>query len=139
MGQNLLFNSRDAPMGLKSLFAAKPAPKPTATGSDYIDLEEYTAGTEMFDGTASMLVRVAEITKYEDLRNFANFVYQGNLLLLDFSSIANDEIVLRRVTGDLKKLISDINGDIAGLGKNMMIVAPTGVKIDRHKAKGNAK
>ena len=123
-------------MGLKSLFAPKQAQKPS-TGADYIDLEEYTQGSEMFDATASMMVRVAEILKYDDLRDFANYVYQGNLLLLDFSSIANDEIILRRVTGDLKKLIADINGDIAGLGKTMLIVAPTGVKIDRHKARGS--
>ena len=126
-------------MGLKSLFSSKPAPKPTAAGTEYIDLEEYTQDTELIDGTASMQVRVAEITKYDDLRGFANFVYQGNLLLLDFSTIANDEIILRRVTGDLKKLVQDINGDIAGLGKTMMIVAPTGVKIDRHKVRGASK
>ena len=121
-------------MGLKSLFAPKQVQKPA--GTDYIDLEEYTQGSEMFDATASMMVRVAEILKYDDLRDFANYVYQGNLLLLDFSAIAGDEIILRRVTGDLKKLIADINGDIAGLGKTMLIIAPTGVKIDRHKARG---
>lgn len=122
-------------MGLKSLFAPKQVQK-QGSGSDYIDLEEYTQGSEVFDASASMMVRVAEIHKYDDLRDFANYVYQGNLLLLDFSAIANDEIILRRVTGDLKKLIADINGDIAGLGKTMLIVAPTGVKIDRHKARG---
>lgn len=122
-------------MGLKSLFAPKQVQK--QGGADYIDLEEYTSGSEMFDASASMMVRVAEIHKYDDLRDFANYVYQGNLLLLDFSAIAGDEIILRRVTGDLKKLIADINGDIAGLGKTMLIVAPTGVKIDRHKARGN--
>jgi filamentous hemagglutinin family protein len=126
-------------MGLKSLFGAKPAAKSRSDGHDYIDLEEFTQGTEVFDGTANMMVRVAEIVKYDDLREYANYVYQGNLLLLDFSAIANDEIILRRVTGDLKKLVSDINGDIAGLGKTMMIVAPTGVKIDRHKAKGTGR
>ena len=122
-------------MGLKSLFAPKQVQKP-AVGADYIDLEEYTQGSEMFDATASMTVRVAEILKYDDLRDFANYVYQGNMLLLDFSAIANDEIILRRVTGDLKKLVADINGDIAGLGKTMLIIAPTGVKIDRHKQRG---
>jgi uncharacterized protein len=122
-------------MGLKSLFAPKQVQR-QSSGADYIDLEEYTAGTEMFDATASMTVRVAEILKYDDLRDFANYVYQGNMLLLDFSAIAGDEIILRRVTGDLKKLVADINGDIAGLGKTMLIVAPTGVKIDRHKQRG---
>ncbi len=125
-------------MGLKELFAAKPAApqRPVTTGTDYIDLEEYTQDTELFDQTASMMVRVAEITTYDDLREFANYVYQGNLLLLDFSAIAGDDIILRRVTSDLKKLVSDINGDIAGLGKTQMIIAPTGVKIDRRKMRG---
>ena len=125
-------------MGLKGLFAAKSAavPRQAANRGDFIDLEEYTKDTELWDQTASMMVRVAEIQNYEDLREFANYVYKGNLLLLDFSSIANDDIILRRVTSDLKKLVADINGDIAGLGKTMMIVAPTGVKIDRRKARG---
>ena len=86
-------------------------------------------------GTANMMVRIGEIRRYDDLREFANQVYQGNLVLLDFSPIANDEIVLRRVTGDLKKLAQDINGDIAGWGK-FYIVCPTGVRVDRHKNKG---
>ncbi len=119
-------------MGLKDLFVSK-AP---ATAGQYIDLDEYADQTELFDNTASMMVRVAELNRYEDLREFANYVYQGNLLLLDFSPIADDEVVLRRVTGDLKKLVTDINGDIAGLGKTMMIVSPTGVKVDRKKARG---
>lgn len=126
-------------MGLKSLFSQKQAAKPRVDGKDYIDLEEATSGTELFDGTASMMVRVAEIQKYDDLREYANYVYQGNLLLLDFSPIAGDEIVLRRVTGDLKKLVADINGDIAGLGKTMLIIAPTGVRIDRHKQRGGGR
>ena len=126
-------------MGLKELFVAKPATTKAPSvpsRTDYIDLEEHTRGSELWDQTASMMVRVAEIQSYDDLRDFANYVYQGNLLLLDFSAIANDDIVLRRVTGDLKKLVADINGDIAGLGKTQMIIAPTGVKIDRRKARG---
>lgn len=119
-------------MGLKDLFVSKA---PVNSGQ-YIDLDEYADGSELFDSTASMMVRVAEINRYEDLREYANYVYQGNLLLLDFSPIADDDVVLRRVTGDLKKLVTDINGDIAGLGKTMMIVAPTGVKVDRKKARG---
>ena len=126
-------------MGLKSLFKGTPAPppKPAPQSRDFIDLEEYASDAELFDATASMMVRVAEIHRYEDLREYANYVYQGNMLLLDFSSIAGDDLILRRVTDDLKRLVSDINGDIAGLGKSMMIIAPTGVRIDRRKARGS--
>ncbi|MHB8634605.1 MAG: cell division protein SepF [Thermoplasmatota archaeon] len=129
----------DGNMGLKSLFSARQATRPRVDGSDYIDLEEYSKGTELTDSTASMTVKVAEIHKYDDLRTFANFVYQGNLVLLDISNVMGDDIVMRRITGDLKKLVSDINGDLAGLGKSMLIIAPTGVRVDRHKAKGGSK
>src|SRR5690242_6350009 len=115
-------------MGFKSLFAPRQAARPRLDGADYIDLEEYSKGTELTDSTSTMMVKVAEIQKYDDLRNFANYVYQGNLLLLDISNVMGDDIVMRRVTGDLKKLVADINGDIAGLGKSMLIIAPTGVR-----------
>lgn len=121
-------------MGLKSLFSPKPPAKPRPDGSDYIDLEEYTAGMPVVEG-ASMMVRIGEIARYDDLREFANWVYQGNLLILDYEAIARDEVVHRRVISELKKLVADVNGDIAGYGKNMLIVAPTGVKIDRRKAR----
>jgi len=36
----------------------------------------------------------------------------------------------------LKSMVSEVNGDIAGIGKNMMIVSPSEVKIDRRKLRG---
>ncbi len=118
--------------------ASTPQARTRQPSADYIDLEEYTDGTELYDATASMMVRVAEIKSYDDLREYANYVYKGNLLLLDFSAIAGDEVVLKRVTSDLQKLVADINGDLAGFSKTTMIVAPTGVKIDRTKARGHS-
>ena len=118
--------------------ASAPQTRTRAPSADYIDLEEYTKDHELFDATASMMVRVAEIRSYDDLREYANYVYKGNMLLLDFSAIANDDVVLKRVTADLQKLVADINGDLAGFSKTTMIVAPTGVKIDRTKARGRS-
>ena len=123
------------------LFSKLKEPKnaPATTG-DYIDLEDYVAesgvGSSVLDSSTTY-VRVAEIHKYDDLRELADYVYRGNMLLLDFQSIASDEIILKRVTGELKKLVADIGGDIAGLGKSMLIITPTAMKIDRtkHRAK----
>jgi uncharacterized protein len=121
-------------MGLFSkLKEPKAAPRP---GGDYIDLEDYTAETghgESVLDSETTYVRVAEIHKYDELRELANYVYRGNMLLLDFGPIAQDEIILKRVTGEFKKLVTDIGGDIAGLGKHMFLITPTGVKIDRTK------
>jgi hypothetical protein len=33
-------------------------------------------------------------------------------------------------------MVSDINGDVVGIGNNLMIITPSGVKIDRKKLRG---
>jgi filamentous hemagglutinin family protein len=101
----------------------------------YVDLEKYVESAE---GAmpAKMHVRIGEIQRYEDLKEFTDYIYGGNVLILDFSAIAEEEVILKRITNDLKKLAGEINGDIAGIGNNLMIVSPSGVKIDRRKLKG---
>ncbi|MBS3778400.1 MAG: cell division protein SepF [Candidatus Thermoplasmatota archaeon] len=101
----------------------------------YVDLEKYMESTSA-EMPAKMHVRVGEIQRYEDLKQFTDYVYGGNVLLLDFSPIAEEEVLLKRVTNDLKSMVSEINGDIAGIGKNIMIVSPSDVKIDRRKLRG---
>ena len=100
----------------------------------YVDLEKYIES----EGTmpAKMHVRIGEIQRYEDLKEFTDYIYGGNVLILDFSAIAEEEVILKRITNDLKKLAGEINGDIAGIGNNLMIVSPSGVKIDRRKLRG---
>lgn len=82
---------------------------------------------------ASMYIKVADLERYEDLKEYSNYIYNGNILILDFSGISNDEFAMRRVSNELKQLTKDINGDIAAMGKNYLLVTPTGVKVDRRK------
>ncbi|MCD6448225.1 MAG: cell division protein SepF [Thermoplasmata archaeon] len=97
---------------------------------EYIDLEDI-GGEELPE--AKMYVKVAELQKYDDLKEFAKYVYEGNLLILDVTPLSVDDIELERVTNELKRIAKDINGDIAGLDRNHFIITPTGVKIDRRK------
>ncbi|MCD6512003.1 MAG: cell division protein SepF [Thermoplasmata archaeon] len=96
---------------------------------EYIDLEDYGVSTE----EAKMYVKVAEVHGYDDLREFSDYIYNGNLLILDVSPISIDDIELERITNELKRIVRDIDGDIAGLDRNHIIVTPSGVKIDRRK------
>jgi SepF-like predicted cell division protein (DUF552 family) len=100
----------------------------------YVDLEKYVES----EGTmpAKMHVRIGEIQRYEDLKEFTDYIYGGNVLILDFSAISEEEVLLKRITNDLKKLAGEVDGDIAGIGNNLMIISPSGVKIDRRKLKG---
>ncbi|MEM0493526.1 MAG: cell division protein SepF [Candidatus Thermoplasmatota archaeon] len=110
--------------------------KKTGATEGYIDLEKYVEATKDTIQPAKMHIRVGEIQKYEDLKEFTDYVYGGNVLILDFSPIAEEEVLLKRITNDLKKMTQDINGDIAGIGNNLMIISPRDVKIDRRKLRG---
>ena len=110
--------------------------KKSSDVSGYIDLEKYVESTGSKLQGAKMNVRVGEIQRYEDLKDFSDYVYGGNVLILDFSPIAEEEVILKRITNDLKKLTKEINGDIAGIGNNLMIIAPADVKIERRKLRG---
>ena len=109
--------------------------KKTGDVDGYVDLEKYveSAGGK---ASAKMHVRVGEIQRYEDLKDFSDYVYGGNVLILDFSPIAEEEVILKRITNDLKKLAQEIDGDIAGIGNNLMIIAHSDVKIERRKLRG---
>lgn len=98
---------------------------------DYLDLGELTS--ESVSGEASTWVRVAEIHRLEDLKDFSAMLYEGNVLIFDFRAIAGDEILLRRVTNELRRLAQDVNGDVAGIAESLVLVTPAGMKVDRRK------
>ena len=98
----------------------------------FIDLGEYSKKHTSSRGRG-IEVKVAEIDSYEDIRELSNYVYEGNILLLDFSAIMNDDLSLKRIVTELKRLVEDIKGDMAGVSKNLLIITPKNVHIDRKK------
>ena len=110
--------------------------KNTGDVEGYVDLEKYVKTKGETPKGAKAYVKVGEIQRYEDLKEFTDYVYGGNILILDFTPIAEEEVILKRITEDLKKMAQDINGDIAGIGNNLMIVTPSDVKIERKKLRG---
>jgi SepF-like predicted cell division protein (DUF552 family) len=111
----------------------------TAAESDsYIDLGELTFDEDAPLGTAAQhWVRVAEVYRYEDLGDLSTHVYNGDMLLIDYTSLANDELALKRITADLKNVARAPGGDVAAVGKNWILATPAGMKIDRNKIKGS--
>lgn len=110
---------------------------PPGEPEKYIDLAEMDLEGEGIGAfPAKMNIKVAELHRYEDLGDLTSFVYNGNILLLDFTPIANDNLALRRITNELRAVSRDVGGDVAGVSKNLLVVTPEGVKIDRTKIKG---
>ncbi len=108
------------------------------SAEQYIDLTEMVFEDENLIGSdeAQSVVKVGELYRYEDLSSMTSQVYGGNMVIIDFTSIANDDLTMKRVTSELKNVARDVGGDVAGIGKNLLMVTPQGVKIDRSKIKG---
>ncbi len=111
----------------------------TAAESDaYIDLGELTFEEDQPLGVqARNWVKVAEVYRYEDLGDLVTNVYNGDMLLIDFTALANDELALKRMTADLKNVARDTGGDVAAIGKSWLLATPSGIKIDRNKIHGS--
>jgi len=105
-------------------------------------LEEGTfldLGSMQFEDEAAMLagtrgtVRMAEILRFDDLHNATKLAYAGDIVIIDYTSIANDANSVRRMSLDLKNVAKDTGGDVAGIAKNLLALTPAGIRIDRQK------
>lgn len=94
-------------------------------GAMGFDEEESLAGAKA--------VRMAEILRFDDVHNISKLAYQGDLVIIDYTSIANDANSVRRMSLDLKNVAKDIGGDVAGIAKNLVCLTPAGFRIDRQK------
>lgn len=121
------------PLGLVKKILGDSADTNGAT-QQQIDLTEWDGGGDQVH--ADQVVKVAELSRYEDLSGFTSHVYDGNLLVLDIGPVQDDDVVLKRVTNDLKQVADDVGGDVAGLGKDYLIVTPGGTKVARKKLHG---
>ncbi|MGA7924160.1 MAG: cell division protein SepF [Thermoplasmata archaeon] len=99
-------------------------------GMEFEDEAEGLAG-------AKGVVKMAEILRYEDLHNISKLAYQGDIVILDYTSIANDPVAVRRMSIELKNIAKDTKGDVAGIAKNLLALTPAGVRIDRNKIRPN--
>jgi uncharacterized protein len=109
-------------------------------GSDTLEEGSFLdLGSMQFEDEAGTLagnkgtVRTAEILRFEDLHGVTKLAYQGDIVLLDYTSIANDQVAVRRMSIDLKNVAKDTGGDVAGIAKNLLAITPAGIRIDRQK------
>ena len=110
---------------------------PVPESEKFIDLGDIDIeGLELQAAAGGMELRVAEVNTFEDLGPVVDEVYNGNLILVDISALSTDDTAMRRVANELKSVARDVNGDVAGVGKNMLAVTPTGVFINRDVLRG---
>ena len=115
----------------------KTESKPVPESEKFIDLGDIDIeGLELESSAGGMELRVAEVNSFDDLGPVVDQVYDGNMILVDISALSTDDAAMRRVANELKSVARDVNGDVAGVGKNILAVTPTGVYINREVLRG---
>lgn len=123
------------PMGKKQMFHK---PQGHVSGEQqYIDLGAMHFSDESAGGHKGASIKVAEIYRFEDLKNVTKLLYEGHILLIDYTSLANDDLALRKISSELQSVAADVKGDVAGVGKNLLVVTSGGIAVDRNKIRGS--
>ncbi len=81
---------------------------------------------------AHMYVKIITLYEFGDVERVQNELREGNIVWLRIKPLKDkDMIELKRAIDRIKKTIHAINGDIAGVDEDYIILTPEGVKISR--------
>lgn len=98
-----------------------------------LDLSEYE--DDLQEGAGGMSIRIAELTGLEMVPELKKQIYEGNILMIDVVPAKHDKLLFDRAIKDLKQVVNDVQGDIAMIKEDQVVVTPQGVKINRQKLK----
>ncbi|MDK2833319.1 MAG: uncharacterized protein PWP63_406 [Methanolobus sp.] len=110
--------------------------KTTTVEDEYTELDLTKYEEVLDEEPAETYIRVAELTNLNELTALKREIYGGNIVMIDISNIKADKLMLDRALKDLKDVVLDVHGDIAGIKDDQVLVTPTGIKIDRSKILG---
>ena len=109
--------------------------KETSNVEEYQELDLSEFEDSLLDENGGMSVRIAELTGLDVLNELKKQVYDGNILIIDVVPSKHDKTLFDRVVKSLKQVAIDVNGDIAMVKDEQVIVTPGGVRINRQKIK----
>ena len=104
----------------------------------YVDLGEMTFEDEALSDHTGSMIKVAEIYRFEDLKNLTKLLYENHTIVIDYTAMANDDLALRRIISELHSVVEDVKGDVAGIGHNLLVATSGGLMIDRNKIRGSS-
>ena len=98
-----------------------------------IDLGQFE---EVSADLSEIVVRMAELKDLDVLAGIKREVLGGNLVLVDISFMRRDEEMIEEAISELKETAEEVSGDIAGIGEDLILIVPQGMRIDRDRILG---
>lgn len=98
------------------------------SGEDYLEID---LGKE--EAQQKVFVKLFALKDYEEVNNILNFLREGyTIAVIDIKTLRQrDPIELKRAISKIKKTSDAMEGNIAGFGENVVIVAPSFAKIHK--------
>ncbi len=114
---------------LDKVFGKKETDEDIEEMLNTIDVEE-----ESEYENAKAFVKPITLNRGEDITLVINEAKQGNTVLLNISDLGKRNAVkLKELVAELKAKIHEINGDIARISQDRVLVTPSDVKIIKRK------
>jgi len=100
------------------------------SSEDYVEVEPLEEEKQL----RQLLVEVERLDSYTDSERVQQKVREGRILLVKMKDLKTKDMEeLKRSVDRIRKTCLAINGDIAGLGEDWLIVTPAGAKVHREE------
>lgn len=87
---------------------------------------------DLMEEEADTWVTTRTLSNVSDVQDIMQEVKKGNIVLVDIEQLYKKNTVkLRQSVSELKGTVSDLDGDIARLSEEKVLVTPSGIKIKR--------
>ena len=95
---------------------------------DYIEVDEEVVHEE----GGKLLIKVKTLSEFRDVETIQQEVRSGNIVFVRIKPLKErDMMELKRAIDKLRKTCTAIDGDIAGVDEDYVVVTPAGVRIHR--------
>ncbi len=95
---------------------------------DYIEIDEDT----VHDEGGKLLIKVRTLSEFKDVELIQQDVRSGNVVFVRIKPLKERDIMeLKRAIDKLKKTCVALDGDIAGIDEDYIVVTPPGVRVHR--------
>jgi hypothetical protein len=107
-----------------------------------LDVEEYMNAAEMDDvdimhEPAEHYVKPVALEQQEDVEQIKNELAEGNIVLMNIKEMSKRPNTLKTIVDDLKENVEKINGDIARIDDEKILLTPKKIKIIKTKKKSS--
>ena len=101
--------------------------KEITSEEEFLEIAE--GGSSRID---SIPIKIAQINDYGDVDSVQKFLREGNIVFAKIKTLKEKDLSeLKRAISRLRKTVTAINGDIAGVDENFIVATPSFARVDR--------